>query len=423
MRELIAKRLAEMKSPGERAILREIMSDIFLPLYDQTEAKYAMLEQRVRDELPLLYDTYTVYSTVMQREYIDDKHAYLSAMIPAETEKADLKARDLIQALQDREQPTIETVFLEADYLRCQRIARDKQILNGAFVTNTGKIQFKCQMQPAKRYTDRVETLYKAFLRNDVPWTTINAAYQNKFFDVKLASMGDMPSNAKIQEAEISFAPYEDCVRRGLIPVWNVDVCQMKGGAFPEAVEDSINYEYEYSVSKLGLENGFLVDFDSGFILSVRRAGDKFVVVSPKQQGLVWNLYRLRSRQDTAVDMYHYPVLSNKRRDNFSARLSLKYGTRVATPAAMRTLMLSLELSEYLTLVDFRFASDKVAGDTYDMNPFIRDEIRDPDYQKTLVLAFRANRREFFINRDILSFMVSEFQAAYPEYRCVGTLV
>ncbi|MDR0491780.1 MAG: hypothetical protein LBH28_11105 [Oscillospiraceae bacterium] len=422
MRAFIAERLAEIKEPGERVLLKQVLTDVFLPLYDETERKYAGLEQRVRNELPLLYDTYTVYSTVLPRERIDVMHAYLSPMIPEEANESVIDARSLAGDLAGGAHPTIETVFIEADYLECRKIVRDRRILDGLFTTSAGQYRFKCRMEPAKRYVDCVETLYNAFLRNDVPWTTVNGAYLNKFFDVKLVSMDEMPANAKIRSAEVSYSPYDAYVVRGMIPVWNVDTYRVKVDAFPEPAEDSINYEYIFETHKLGTENGYLIDFDSGFILSARREKDTFVIVSPQQQNFTWNLYRLRGRQDTEVDIYPYPILSNARRDTFSARLTLKYGTRIATPAAMRTLILSLEPSEFLEFADSHFAGDKLAGDTYDMNPFIRDEIRDPAHQKTLVMSFKAKKRDLFINRDLLSFMVSEFQAAYPEYRCVGTL-
>ena len=422
MRDYIAERIAGMKVPDEHAIIKEALANVFLPLYDESQRKYAALEQRVRDELPLLYDIYTVYSTVLPRRSVDAKHAYLSAMIPSETQEPVISARALIDSLRGGDQPIIETVFCEVDYLKCRQIVRDKRILTGLFITSSGRYPFRCQLEPAKRYTDCVETLYNAFLRNDVPWTTVSGAYQNKFFDVKLISMAEMPTNVNIQATDISFSPYDDFTRRGLIPVWNVDTYRVNSEAFPEPAEDNINYEYVFETHKLGTENGFLVDFDSGFILSARREKGTFVIVSPRQQGLSWNLYRLRRRQDTDVDVYPYPIISNKRKDDLSALLPIKYGARSATPATMRTMLLSLEPSEYMELTGFRFTSDKLAGDSYDMNPFIRDEVRDPGFQKTLVLSFKAKKRDLFINRDLLSFMVSEFQAAYPEYHCVGTL-
>ena len=422
MREYISMRLAEMKNPEERALLKEILNSFFLPLYDETEAKYAALERRVRDELPHLYAPYTVYSTVLLRSQVDGKHAYLGAMIPLETEEPVLNTTELMNALPDG-QAIIETVFMEADYMKCRQIVRDQHHLKGEFVINAEKYPFSCQLVPATRYFEQIETLYRAFFRNNVPWTTINSSYLYKFFDLKLIETADMPENKQIHQAEISFAPYENFVRRGFIPVWNIDTYSVKGEAFPEPAEDNINLEYRFEIDKLGLDNAFLIDYESGLVLSARREHNQLVIVTTQQYESDWDLYRLRRRQDTWIDHYPYPVLSNQRRDTFAARLNLEYEMHAATPASMRMLIHSLEPSDYLELNNYHFTSEKIPSETYDMNLFIRDEIRDPSYKKTLILVFKAKQHGLFLNYDLASFLVSEFQTTYPEYRCVGTVI
>lgn len=61
--------------------------------------------------------------------------------------------------------------------------------------------------------------------------------------------------------------------------------------------------------------------------------------------------------------------------------------------------------------------------ETYSMNFFVQDEIRDRDAQKKLILYFRPGRQMDWLQRDILSFLVSEVQRIYPEYDCGGVLL
>lgn len=426
MREYLAKRLDEVRNSEEKAVLKEVLNGFFLPMYDDIEEKYAALERRVRAELPLMYDIYTVYSAVLPATSIDGLHAYLSPMIPEETELTPLNSNDLAAELGAGQYPALMTVFMEADFLKCRRIERDQRIFSGTFVIKSERYPFKCRLQPAKRYLRQLDALYNAFIRNDVPWTTINAAYLNKFFDVCLTELPKaLPRGAKItpEQIEISFDPYEADLKRGLIPVWNIDMYRIKGEDFPMPAVDAVNYEYRFELEKLGEENGFLLDYNNVYILSSRREDKLLILTSPQKKGLNWDMFRLRPRRDSAIDSYLYPVLSNARRDSFSTRLMTKYRTHISTRAELYKLLTSFEASEYLELADLHFAGEKMSGDTYDMNPFIRDEVRDPGYQKTLTLTFRARRRDFFLNRDIMSFLVSEFQSSYPEYRCVGALI
>ena len=62
-------------------------------------------------------------------------------------------------------------------------------------------------------------------------------------------------------------------------------------------------------------------------------------------------------------------------------------------------------------------------SETYSMNDFILDEIREGEYEKRLVLLFRKKSALTFLLRDIMSFLVSEVQLMYGEYRCEGRLL
>ena len=421
MREYIIKRLAEMKNTEERAFLKEVLSDVFLPLYDETQAKYDALEKNVREELPFLHEAFAVYSTVLPRERIDGSHAYLSPMFPEDANQSSIKIADIDSAINT----VVETVFCEADYLKCQQIDRDKLTLEGVFIAGQERYPFKCRLESSDKYLNRIEPLHNTFLQNDVPWTTINGAYLYKFFDVRLIELSKLPKATEFlpNQIEISFGPYDGFVRRGLIPVWNIDRYVVKDESFPTPALDAINFEHHIDALQFGDDCGLLVDYSGARILFTRREGNSLVAVSPHKKELTFGVYRFRRRRDMAIEQYPYPVISNARKDSFSARLTARYGTHITTKAEMRKLLHSFDASDFVELADISFARDKIAGETYDLNPFICDEIHDPDFQKTLILSFGAKDREFFLNRDIASFLTSEFQAIYPEYRCVGVLL
>ncbi|MBW9153113.1 hypothetical protein [Clostridium estertheticum] len=57
------------------------------------------------------------------------------------------------------------------------------------------------------------------------------------------------------------------------------------------------------------------------------------------------------------------------------------------------------------------------------MNYFIIDETREDNIKKVLKLYFKAKDKNYYLTRDILSFLVSEIQLLYPEYKCMGILI
>ena len=100
MQELINKRLEEMLNLKDRAALRDALNDVFLEIYEETEGKYSSLEQRVRDELPFIFEKYAVYNTVLPRTSVDAGHVFLNPMITEEMEETIIKVDDLIKALE-----------------------------------------------------------------------------------------------------------------------------------------------------------------------------------------------------------------------------------------------------------------------------------------------------------------------------------
>ncbi|MDR2088488.1 MAG: hypothetical protein LBP73_03930 [Clostridiales Family XIII bacterium] len=424
MRELITARLNEMRGSEDKSLLKEVLEEVFLALYDETERKYAALEQRIRDELPRIHAPFAIHTTVLPRGQIDAGHPYLSPMLPEESVAPELSANAIITALHDKEQATLETVFVEADYLKCLRLTRERPIFDGSLYAGAQRYDFKFRLEPAGRYNALIEKLCAVFLRNGAPWTTAPGAYTSKFFDVRPAEIAGLPpSGAKIRDIELDFGAYKDAIRRGLVPVWNIDKHRARGDDYPKPARDKINYEFRFDTRGLGADNGYLADYDGARILSVRREGGDIIAVSPESKSPAWDLYRLRPRRDRRVDEYPLPVLSNVRGDAFATRLLAAGGAHIATRAELKRVLGSFEVSEYVALADLRFTGANFAGETYDMNPFIRDEIRDPAHRKSLVLVFKAKNKDFFLNRDIVSFLVSELQRTYPEYNCVGSLL
>ena len=426
MEDLIKTRLDEMRDLKDRTVLRDTLNDVFLALYVETERKYEALEQRVRDELPLIYERYTVYCTALKRGSVDSGHICFSPMIKKELDEPVFSARDLTSALEDNAQPVIGTVFYEADSIKCKQRDFTDRIYSGALEADSKRYPFKCRLRPAKRYTGLVEKLYRVFLQNDMPWTTVNCSYLSKFFDVHIISLPEAPPPRTIirqDQIHVSFEPYDQMTWQDIIPVWNIDVHNVKGDDFPMPAIDNVNYEYRFDISKLGAENGFLVDFDSAFILSARRDNDSVVAVSPQPRELTWDIYRFRKHFGRAVDTYPYPVLSNARIDTFAARLTAERRIQVKTKAELRGLVAAFEAASDIELRDISFAGEKFSGETYDMNQFIKDELRDPEFKRTLTLKFSAKKRDHFLTRDNISFLTSQVQIAFPEYNCVGILI
>ncbi len=426
MRDFIAEQINNISNIEEKILLKELLNTVFLELYETSESRYEMLEQRIKDEIPLLNCQYSIHMTVMEPARADASHAYLSPMVEADMTHESPSAKDLQDSLSDTGSCRVLTVFYEADYLDCQKLLQDtNRLFRGVIQTKNGQIPARFMIRKASRYARCIERLYKMFASNNLVWQTVNAPYINKFLDVYLVETedgrpieGDMPISFKVD-----FEEFSGQIRKNLIPVWNVKKHVVKADDFPVPVEDKLNYEYRFDLTKLGPSNGYLVDDEGMYVSSSKRVGNELRVVSPMERNLKWNLFVISKKQDAKTDQYHYPLMTNRVVDAFAGRLLNFCGTVVKTRAEIERVLGAYGLQSYIQYRSLEILDGVQPGESYEMNFFIRDEIRDPVSKKTLTLRFEPVKQSYFLNRDVMSFLVSQIQLMYPEYICAGKLV
>lgn len=125
------------------------------------------------------------------------------------------------------------------------------------------------------------------------------------------------------------------------------------------------------------------------------------------------------------MSAYEYEIMSNKVNVNFSNKISLENRYSIKTKNELARLINSFEVSKYLKFKDavLEDYEDISCNETYDVNDFIIDEIRNENLKNKLILKFEPLDKTNYLNNDILSFLVSEVSFIYPEYKCEGKLL
>jgi len=413
-----------MKSVTEKNMLRDVMEDIFIPLYDHVEGQYNRLEQRVKEQMPLQTSLFAIWSTLMDRENASGGCPYLFPMLEGDLRRPEIELVGIRERLQNEREIRLDTVFVQADYLICREIEDSREVFNGTLKAESGDFRIGIRLRLSKRYPDCIENLYRLFISNNIPWQTVNSPYMFKMFDVMLVwiDLNGKEESGIIVGYEASYSKHNGYIKRGLVPVWNVCTLRIKSEDFPLAALDKVNYEYMFDLSVEGAENGYLADYGSADISAVRREENALIVTSPLQKGLIWDMYKIVKRKDYATDYFPYELMNNAQEDSFAARMIAYYGTVIKTNAELRRLLAAYEVSEYIELDSVQVVSGAVTGETYEVNNFLKDEIRDLAVSKSLLLKFKPLKRNSYILRDVMSFLVSQVQLVYPEFHCVGVL-
>lgn len=424
MEALIDDRLKEISNLEERILGKKLLREVFLALYQETEKKYAALEQRVYQEMESDDTLYSIYSTVIPRQEIDPAEAFMFPMLDSDNQPPLYDWEEIRRQLAEGEPVYMLRVFLEDDYLSCQALIEGKRQFEGRLHADSGYIGGRFQLVPTKAYQDLIYQLYQLFINNHKQWVTVNNPYLHKFFDVQLLELQEpLPEATMVSGLDIDFEELSPRIRYEMVPLWNLHSFTIGANDFPVPCEDHINVEHYIDISEQGLHNGYLVDTEKLNISDCRRQGDYLVLVTSVTDFYDWEVCKVVSRPAKSLQRYPYPIFGNYRRDSFIKRSVQVHGQTIKTKAELLRLIEEFALDEYLIYQDIKITEAPPAQiETYEMNTFIKDELRDEEAKRWMLIDFKAQKEGCCYNQDLMSFLVSQIQLSYPEFRCVGRL-
>lgn len=426
MKEMIRSEIQSIDALTERTAFKELMEGVFLGLYETNLQMYGALEQRIKDELGYDQSRYRIQSGVIEREYFDKSHHFLSPMEEQDLEEKHYDMKDIVEAVhQDGVFPLMK-VMLCCDHLELQELWESKPVFKGIISTETpgGEWEIEVQLRKNMDYLEKIKYLYHLFIKNGVPWQTVNAPYLYKMADVVVTKLPEeLSGSEKIRQVTIQFGEYSRIVRKELIPVWNIQKLTLDGIGFPTPCGDHSSYEHNIPIYEYGSEHAYLAE-DSQKIQSVTQTKDRLRIISATGEAKKWDIYMLRSSKDHRIDRYTYPLMQNGRAESFAEKYQRKWNQNIRTRTELAHFIRGFGLEDYVGYHNCEIAEQFVGKkETYSMNPFIEDEVRVPGAQMKLILYFKKGQKESWLQRDVLSFLTSEVQRIYPEYECGGVLL
>ena len=426
MKEMIQREIQNIRNLEERVAFRELMEGVFLPLYETNQRMYEDLEDRIQEELSCDVNRCLIRTGLVEKGYVDVSHHLMTPMLSEDLEERSCSIKELKEALAEKGGFPLMTVLLQCDYLDIQELwSRDPEF-QGTLKTEQPDRTWKIRVRLRRNitYLDEVAKLYKLFLKNGIPWQTVNAPYLYKMADVMLTGLEEgLTGLEKIQKIEIQFGTWSSVIRYDPVPVWNVRRLSLNSIGFPVPCEDHRNYEHVISIQEYGVQNAYLAEDDSELVSVVQR-GAKIHIVSSAKEAKKWKVHMIQNGTDSRIDRYAWPVMENRRAESFSERYQRKWGQNIRTKAELARFIGGFHMDPYVKYQDCEVLDQfPERSQTYSMNPFVEDEIRDTGAQKKLLLYFEPGAQDAWLQRDIASFLVSEVQRLYPEYECGGKLL
>jgi hypothetical protein len=425
MKEMILKEIQSIPAIEERILFKNLMEEVFLELYEKNEQMYEELEKRVQDELAYDVNRYRIRTGVIEKQFFDVSHHLMFPMEGSDVQKKSYNATDIAQALEEDGEFVLMKVLLHCDYQQIQKIWNSEIEFEGILQTDKPEKDWKITVRLRQNmdYLKKIGQLYQLFIKNGIPWQTVNAPYLYKMADVVLTHLPEaIPKTEIIQKVEIQFREYQPLICYNIIPIWNVCKLNLESVGFPVPCEEHKNFEHNISIQKYGTQHAYLAEDDLD-IQSISQRKDRLLITSKVSDAKKWNIYMIRNVEDSKIDRYLYPLMENERKETFTEKFQRKWEQRVKTKAELSRFIRGFGMENYVIYQDCAIADEfEKEKETYSMNPFIEDEMRDYQAQKKLILYFIPGPEEAWLQRDIASFLVSEVQRLYPEYECGGIM-
>lgn len=405
----------------ERKLLKDILTGVFLNLVDYDEKMFLSLSKDIFDEIPYEENKYTIYTSVVNREDYDPVNEFLYPMLQDDLQEHVISKEEFFEVMGEGEGYKVDTYFFQCDYLILKDLLQT-DYFEGEIVTEEKSYKAVFKLQKNNQYPEIVESLYKTFVENSIPWTTINMSYMSKFVDVYVTECKEeVPEEETVKGFHVALGKYDKYKEIRSIPVWNIEHLFLPSRSYPIPAMDHIHFQHEVSLSKEGEGHGYLVDVKESLQGYVKRNPDTITIVSTRDGMVQWGLLKIVQYKEDILLRGILPIISNHVEENFTNRLGGNYGRSIRTRAELARQMNRFDVSKRVKMVGFTVEDKADDAQSYPMDFFLKDEIREENYKKYLVFQFEAIEMDF-ITRDTISFLVSQVQQLFPEYICVGGL-
>lgn len=422
MKDIIIDRLNKIEDLEQRKILKNIMQGVFTNLIDYEENVFKDIEARVFNEIEDIGKKYDIYITICDKNKVDPVDEFLHPIFKEDIEDKKYDIKEMLQKLKNKEKVKLATVFINSSYITIKELIHNERSYEGKLITDKGIHKIEIKLEQNKKYMKEIEKLYDIFQSNSLSWRTINNPYANKFFDVALIKCEEITEEEEIKEISLNLEEYEKYKMIDIVPLWNIERVNLKSSGFPVPAIDKVNFEHLLSLKKLGVDNGYLVDAKEE-VSYIKRTENELTIVSPKEKAGSWKIFKIVQPQLEEIRKCEYRLVSNSRIDGFINRFSQKQASIIRTRGEINRIINSFEVSKDFELMAIEIEDEKEKGMTYDMNSFIADDIRLGDNKKIMTLKFEAQLKDSTIIYDLISFLVSEIQLYFPEYKCEGELI
>lgn len=417
----IRDRVPELTDLSNRELFKKIVGNLTVDLYKHVKDEYDALERRVFEEAPKALQMPDLITCVIPQDKYDLTDADMFPIFAEDLDEVKVDALEMISAVKSGKEFYLYTCMMELDFLELEKLFGGGRRFKGVIQNEYGETFAEFILKPNRRYVRKAEEFYKISALNYLPWRSLNTAYLFKLVDVFVVSIEEWDDQTEVKKVTTDFAELSDKVLFKPLPLWNARAVTIKGNSYPQPAIDRKYFEHYLYKSQFRDGYEYLLRSSEVPVRNIRRQNGDWYIICDSDRPNDWQFYEISSAPVAAN--YDKPLLSNERNESFSRNMIEYFGQRIKTRTEMIRFFAAFKVSEQLTFVDAKIVDKPEVRETYSTEAFIDYEYRTGERAQTLQFSFKPADEDFYLNRDIMSFLVTEIQHLFPEYQCVGKLV
>ena len=419
--EYVRDRIPELDNLANRDLFKRIVGNLTVDLYKHVKDEYDALERRVFDEAPKamqLPDLITCVISADKYDLTDDK---MFPIFAEDLDEVKVNALEMLSAIKSGKEFYLYTCMMKVDWLTIKKLLGSSRRFKGVIQNEFGQTSAEFIVKPNDRYIKKARELYEVAGLNYLPWRSLNLAYLFKLFDVYVVAIDEWDDQTEVREVTTDFEEFAEKIFYKPLPLWNIREVTIKGNSYPQPAVDRKYFEHYLYKKQFRDGREYLLRRADTVVRNIRRQSGDFYIMCDEDLPADWQFYEFANVPQ--VVHYENPLVGNERNENFSRNMIEYFGQRIKTRTEMVRFLNSFKASEIVEFVDAKIFDEYKDAETYSMEDFIDYEYRTGDRERTMEFSFRAKDENFYLNRDVMSFLVTEMQHLFPEYRCVGKLV
>lgn len=399
----------------EMSLFKNSIENMFNNLIESISEKHKKIEDNIKNSFESMDNSFNFYSTIVNTNEIN---YYDGILFPLIEEKNRYNFDEILKNMRANNETKLGKI------LYCEeKMLDEEREFQGEISSAYENFNIKFKLKRFDGYREELKKLYHYSNNNFYSWATPNMPFLNSFFEIELSYADEKVY--KIEEIEnitFDFEELEEDIKFNFCPLWSIE--KIHKITSMDAVWIGENkYRYKTGINNFGktifINNNYKIhglDYDEKNILEITIDKSNLKELS---------CYIIKKNNEIPIKNNIYPLWSNNKNVTFISGFNNRFNQRIRSLGEIRRILLTMEGAKGFNLVEIKVFPQRDYENktsTFEINSFVEKDIRNEETKELVIFSFECNEiKEFLLGE--LSYIISEFQIYFPEYRCVGELI